>query len=306
MDAICRLLEQEKYQDLSYLSLYDSELKTLCEIKQFLEIPHAVQELVSAERTPTLTVALPAYEQLLAMFKLFKNNPLDANIIEAIDASIEKLETYLEKTRNTRVYAIALMLNPTIKLEWLERNWSTEEVEKAKNWLRQSMLEYQKATRTSVQSNPAPGRCIIQTSSASDAACAQRAGLSRVMSMMRSLSVPNFSEPPPAEPSSDLVELTNQEREAAQNLEDERIVDTELQKYFAEPLITDEEELADLDIVRHWQSKKHIFRLIYRVSLDVLPVQASSVPSERVFSSAKETDTLRRSSLSPEMMEMLQ
>ncbi|KAG5648642.1 hypothetical protein H0H81_006901 [Sphagnurus paluster] len=247
------------------------------------------------------------------MFKLFKNNPLDANIIEAIDASIEKLETYLEKTRNTRVYAIVLsnysitfnyfmssknvtlVLNLTIKLQWLERNWSTEEVEKAKNWLRQSMLEYQKATRTSVQSNPAPGRCIIQTSSASDAACAQRAGLSRVMSMMRSLSVPNFSEPPPAEPSSDLVELTNQEREAAQNLEEERIVDTELQKYFAEPLITDEEELADLDIVRHWQ-----------VSLDVLPVQASSVPSERVFSSAKETDTLRRSSLSPEMMEMLQ
>ncbi|KAG5633596.1 hypothetical protein H0H81_006628, partial [Sphagnurus paluster] len=128
-------------------------LKTLREIKQFLEIPHAVQELVSAEQTPTLTVALPAYEQLLAMFKLFKNNPLDANIIEAIDASIEKLETCLEKTRNTCVYAIALsnysitfdyfmssknvtlVLNSTIKLEWLERNWSTEEVEKAKNWL---------------------------------------------------------------------------------------------------------------------------------------------------------------------------
>ena len=35
-------------------------------------------------------------------------------------------------------------------------------------------------------------------------------------------------------------------------------------------------------------------------------MQASSVPCERIFSSSKETDTLRRSQLSPEMMEMLQ
>lgn len=40
--------------------------------------------------------------------------------------------------------------------------------------------------------------------------------------------------------------------------------------------------------------------------MDVLPMQASSVPCERIFSSSKETDTLRRSQLSPEMMEMLQ
>ena len=33
---------------------------------------------------------------------------------------------------------------------------------------------------------------------------------------------------------------------------------------------------------------------------------ASSVPCECIFSSSKETDTLRRSQLSPEMMEMLQ
>ncbi|KAG5633888.1 hypothetical protein H0H81_004579, partial [Sphagnurus paluster] len=283
--AICRLLEQEKYQDLSYLSLYDSEVKTLDKIRQFLEIPHAFQELVSAEQTPTLTVALPAYEQLLTMFKLFKNNSLNSSITHAIDASIEKLETYLVKTRNTRVYAIALMLNLTIKLKWLEENWSPAEVNKAKNWLCQSMLEYQKATQTNAQSNPTPGWHIMRTSSASNTACAQRASLSQVMSMMHSLSAPNLSEPPANELLSGPVELTEQEHEAAQDLEDERVVDTELQKYFGKALITDEEEIAGLDI-----SKKHTFRLIYQVSLDVLPVQASSVPSN----------------LSPEMMEMLQ
>ena len=40
--------------------------------------------------------------------------------------------------------------------------------------------------------------------------------------------------------------------------------------------------------------------------MDVLPAQASSVPSERIFSSSKETCTLRRSNLSPTMLEALQ
>lgn len=40
--------------------------------------------------------------------------------------------------------------------------------------------------------------------------------------------------------------------------------------------------------------------------MDILPIQASSVPCERVFSSGKETATPRRNRLSPHMMEALQ
>ena len=45
---------------------------------------------------------------------------------------------------------------------------------------------------------------------------------------------------------------------------------------------------------------------MYCVVLDVLPAQASSVACERVFSSSKETITMRRSCLSPVLMEILQ
>ena len=40
--------------------------------------------------------------------------------------------------------------------------------------------------------------------------------------------------------------------------------------------------------------------------MDYLPVQATSVPCERIFSSAKETDTAKQNRISPVLMEALQ
>jgi hypothetical protein len=40
--------------------------------------------------------------------------------------------------------------------------------------------------------------------------------------------------------------------------------------------------------------------------MDYLPIQATSVPCERVFSSAKETDTAKRNNINPVLMEALQ
>jgi len=45
---------------------------------------------------------------------------------------------------------------------------------------------------------------------------------------------------------------------------------------------------------------------LYKVALDILPIQASSVPCERVFSSSGETCTLRRSQILSELLGFLQ
>ncbi|KIJ30290.1 hypothetical protein M422DRAFT_105837, partial [Sphaerobolus stellatus SS14] len=45
---------------------------------------------------------------------------------------------------------------------------------------------------------------------------------------------------------------------------------------------------------------------LFRMAMDYLPAQASSVPAERVFSSNAETDTHHRNQLSPHLMEQIQ
>lgn len=60
------------------------------------------------------------------------------------------------------------------------------------------------------------------------------------------------------------------------------------------------------EIVHFWEKKEHTFPLLFRVAMDVLPAQASSVPSEHIFSSSKETCTLQCSNLSPATLKALQ
>jgi len=55
------------------------------------------------------------------------------------------------------------------------------------------------------------------------------------------------------------------------------------------------------------QENRSRYPTIFLLALDIiLSIQASSVPCERIFSSAKETMTLRRNRISAELMEALQ
>lgn len=54
------------------------------------------------------------------------------------------------------------------------------------------------------------------------------------------------------------------------------------------------------------QENRLRYPTIFALAMDILPIQGSSVPCERVFSSAKETLTDRQSRVQPELMEGLQ
>jgi hypothetical protein len=46
--------------------------------------------------------------------------------------------------------------------------------------------------------------------------------------------------------------------------------------------------------------------MLFAIAMDYLPIQASSIPCERVFSSAAETDTKKQNRITPALMEALQ
>ncbi len=76
VQAIDVLLNKVKYKDIHKHLLDEIDLKVLQDIANFLKIPHAVQTLLCAERTPTLATVLPAYEDLLEMLRNFKIIPI--------------------------------------------------------------------------------------------------------------------------------------------------------------------------------------------------------------------------------------
>ncbi|KAG5633589.1 hypothetical protein H0H81_006667 [Sphagnurus paluster] len=66
--------------------------------------------------------------------------------------------------------------------------------------------------------------------------------------------------------------------------------------------------LRDTDMINFCDVTEHqkMFLTIYRIALDYIPMQASAVPCEHVFSSASETDTKRQNKLNPNLFEALQ
>jgi hAT family C-terminal dimerisation region len=54
------------------------------------------------------------------------------------------------------------------------------------------------------------------------------------------------------------------------------------------------------------QANETVFPSLFDAAMDYLPIQASAVPSERVFSSSAETDTKKRNRIHPYLMEALQ
>src|ERR1700678_653828 len=51
---------------------------------------------------------------------------------------------------------------------------------------------------------------------------------------------------------------------------------------------------------------EYTFPTLFVIAIDYLQIQASSVPSERVFSFSSETDTVRRNRINPVLMEAIQ
>lgn len=83
----------------------DAQFRVALDICVFLQVFHSAQELVSAEKTPTLSIVLLLYELLLHMLKDLAR--VKVKLAHAIKASVAKLQGYLAISRKTKIYTLA-------------------------------------------------------------------------------------------------------------------------------------------------------------------------------------------------------
>ncbi|KAL0961546.1 hypothetical protein HGRIS_006485 [Hohenbuehelia grisea] len=184
------------------------------------------------------------------------------------------------------------------------------------------MMKYQRARRLASPSPATQSTTPLLRHSSHSAAQAQALGYSRLQGInttvrrSASLSSHSLSRPsppaegsvpahpsPPVTPPSAAEHLAQEARDLAQ---DKQQVELEFARYKAKPLVQPTGVKNMCDLLRHWEVEEFDLPLLFRVAMDVLPAQASAVPCERVFSSSKETCSLRRNRLGAELLEALQ
>jgi hypothetical protein len=107
------------------------------------------QELLSAEKTPTLSLALPIFELLIIKWLELQTELPELG--HYIGVGIAKIQEYVIKGRKSRIYALAMstslqpfkftseremqVINPTMKLGWIQEHWPADDAHKAEEWM---------------------------------------------------------------------------------------------------------------------------------------------------------------------------
>ncbi|KAJ7464855.1 hypothetical protein B0H11DRAFT_2159707 [Mycena galericulata] len=131
--AVQCFLNHPQQTAIAHLLFKPLQYQVLHDIQAILAVPHAAQELLSAEKTPTLSAALPAFEMLLeSWLNLQQELPMLAHYI---GVGIVKIQEYAAKGRKTRAYALAMILNPTMKMDWITNHWPADDAAQAEEWM---------------------------------------------------------------------------------------------------------------------------------------------------------------------------
>jgi hypothetical protein len=108
LQAITAFVRIPRHAELAHHVFAGLELAVLKDIHQLLEVPHAAQQLLSSSRTPSLSVALPAFEVLIECWK--QTRVLIPELEHYANVGIAKIEEYVLKSRKSRIFALAMSM----------------------------------------------------------------------------------------------------------------------------------------------------------------------------------------------------
>jgi regulator of sigma D len=97
--------KQPKYRSYKFT---DTEWQMLVLIKKVLQVAADIQEEFSAEYYPTVWRIFPLYEQFLAKWRQYANDPDMSEFWPALEAAIESVQKYYNKSDNSPVNIVSL------------------------------------------------------------------------------------------------------------------------------------------------------------------------------------------------------
>jgi hypothetical protein len=252
---------------------------------------------LSGENEPTLCEALPAFQQLITRWE--KHVLSHPNTSDFVQAGLDKIEEYFARAELVDVHAYAMrelankpfdctlktssVVNPHTKLRWYTK-YRKDDVPDIKAKILAEMRAYRAADPSlaaHVQPTTAPKRSRYSFDSDDE----------------DELEI----APAAAQPGTITVEVELEQYLALPFPNAEEV--TSITFWEVCGLAAGEQHLAEKNCLQH---NRTAFPTLYRMALDVLPIQGSAVPCERVFSSAKLTVTPQRNKIGADMMEFLQ
>lgn len=194
-----------------------------------------------------------------------------------------------------------MVLHPGIKLEWARNKWSPGEIEEAKGITLAALALYEPSMRTTqpIRNQWAPAAPTRSDSS--------EARLHHNIATFHAKCESARRRAKNATPDSEDHTSSNEEEQKRHEDElREREREMELNRWLATGCIATGIDTDFTEILAYYKEHEHEFPRIFKLAMTVLAIPATSVPSERVFSSCAQTDTKYRNRLAPETVEMLQ
>ncbi|EIW52842.1 uncharacterized protein TRAVEDRAFT_135389 [Trametes versicolor FP-101664 SS1] len=115
--------KRQKLDDLQLSSDEWEHVKNCLDL--LLHADHA-QQVFSSEEGPSLHLALPALEAIQRAWLTRSDCPKYVVFASALEAGCAKIKEYFEKTADSEVYMLALLLDPAQKLSYIRKSWGKE------------------------------------------------------------------------------------------------------------------------------------------------------------------------------------
>ncbi|KAG8720228.1 hypothetical protein FRC08_000793 [Ceratobasidium sp. 394] len=207
-----------------------------------------------------------------------------------------------------------MVVNPSLKLDWIDQHWTPAQSKMAEAAVKAEMLRVQAAIDSDL-------RAARATAAAARANWAQNHGYMRLLTLganlCRASSMHTGEKATFSSRQQSLVGSSSRSCSSCgtpgpsfyqpvdPQARNQAIVEDEFTRYIdAETIPVD--QMGSVDLTEYWKVHQYTYLLLFRIAMDVLPAQASSASSERVFSSSKLTCTSARNRITPENMEFLQ